>query len=519
MFKLNSLKMKKYITLVLFGLTVTTMQSQDITDAIRFSQENLNGTARFRAMGGAFGALGGDFSSLNVNPAGSAIFANNQVTFTLNSFGTNNKSNYFGTKTDENSSTFDINQFGGVFVLKNTDRSSDWKKFSFAMNYENSNNFDNAVFSAGTNPNSIGNYFTYYANINGGESLSNLQLQSGENITDLYDYLGSNYGFGSQQAFLGYQGYIIDEASNYDENTNRNYVSLIPSGGNYYQENYFESNGYNGKLTFNASGQYKDKFYFGVNINTHFIDYKQSTSFYEENTNNLFSGVQRLRFDNELNTFGNGVSFQLGAIAKVTKEVRLGLSYESPTWYEMNDKLTQGLAVVSADALGELPTDYVIPRIINVYEPYQLQTPGKWTGSIAYVYGKSGLLSIDYSLKDYGNTEFIPKDDYRNVNREMTNLLGLSSELRIGGEYRINELSLRAGYRTEQSPYKNGKTIGELTGFSTGFGYNFGGTRLDLAYSHTQRDSQKQFFSIGMTDSSKITTKTNNITITLSFEL
>ena len=98
MFNLNSLKMKKYITLVLFGLTVTTMQSQDITDAIRFSQENLNGTARFRAMGGAFGALGGDFSSLNVNPAGSAIFANNQVTFTLNSFGTNNKSNYFGTK-------------------------------------------------------------------------------------------------------------------------------------------------------------------------------------------------------------------------------------------------------------------------------------------------------------------------------------------------------------------------------------------------------------------------------------
>ncbi len=519
MFNLNSLKMKKYITLVLFGLTVTTMQSQDITDAIRFSQENLNGTARFRAMGGAFGALGGDFSSLNVNPAGSAIFANNQVTFTLNSFGTNNKSNYFGTKTDENSSTFDINQFGGVFVLKNTDRSSDWKKFSFAMNYENSNNFDNAVFSAGTNPNSIGNYFTYYANINGGESLSNLQLQSGENITDLYDYLGSNYGFGSQQAFLGYQGYIIDEASNYDENTNRNYVSLIPSGGNYYQENYFESNGYNGKLTFNASGQYKDKFYFGVNINTHFIDYKQSTSFYEENNNNLFSGVQRLRFDNELTTYGNGVSIHLGAIAKVTKEVRLGLSYESPTWYEMNDKLTQGLAVVSADALGELPTDYVNPRIINVYEPYQLQTPAKWTGSFAYVYGKSGLLSIDYSLKDYGNTEFIPKDDYRNANRELNNLLGLSSELRIGGEYRINELSLRAGYRTEQSPYKNGKTIGELTGFSTGFGYNFGGTRLDLAYSHTQRDSQKHFFSIGMTDSSKITTKTNNITMTLSFEL
>ena len=29
---------------------------------------NLNGTARYRAMGGAFGAVGGDLSALNVNP-------------------------------------------------------------------------------------------------------------------------------------------------------------------------------------------------------------------------------------------------------------------------------------------------------------------------------------------------------------------------------------------------------------------------------------------------------------------
>jgi hypothetical protein len=45
------------------------------------TQDNLNGTARFRAMG-CIGALGGDLSSLNVNPAGSAI-NNNEVTITL----------------------------------------------------------------------------------------------------------------------------------------------------------------------------------------------------------------------------------------------------------------------------------------------------------------------------------------------------------------------------------------------------------------------------------------------------
>ncbi|MSP84773.1 MAG: transporter [Flavobacteriaceae bacterium] len=512
--------MKKNIILIILGFYSSFIYSQDISDALRFSQDNLNGTARYRAMSGAFGALGGDFSSLNVNPAGSAIFSNNQIALTFNNYGIKNKSNYFGTSVDENSSSFDLNQAGGVYVFKNEDTKSDWKKFSIALNYENANNFNNSIFSAGTNTsNSIGDYFKYYANLNGGESLTNLQLQTGESISSLYSYLGSNYGFGAQQAFLGYQGFIIDPAANYNENSNRNYVSLIPTGGNYYQENYIQSNGYNGKLSFNSSGQYKDKLYFGINLNSHFVDYSQTTRFYEENSNNLLSGVQRLQFDNELTTYGNGFSIQLGAIAKVTKEVRFGLAYESPTWYQLNDELSQGLAVVNADALGELPIDYVNPKIINVYKPYQLQTPGKWTGSFAYIYEKTGLLSIDYSLKDYSNTQFTPKDDFRNANREMSNLLGLSSELRIGAEYRIKELSLRAGYRTEQSPYKNGKTIGDLRGFSTGFGYNFGGSKLDLTYSHIQRDSQKQFFNVGMTDHANINTRANNITITLSFEL
>jgi hypothetical protein len=122
-------------------------------------------------------------------------------------------------------------------------------------------NFDNIIFSSGTNPtNSVGEYFKYYANRNNGVSLLNLQTQPRESITDLYDYLGSNYGFGTQQAFLGYQAFIIDPATNYNESSNRSYVSMVPSGGNYYQENYVNTNGYNGKLSFNASDNTKINF-------------------------------------------------------------------------------------------------------------------------------------------------------------------------------------------------------------------------------------------------------------------
>jgi hypothetical protein len=47
----------------------------------------------------------------------------------------------------------------------------------------------------------------------------------------------------------------------------------------------------------------------------------------------------------------------------------------------------------------------------------------------------------------------------------MTTTLDNTGEWR---EYKIEKLSLRAGYRIEQSPYKNKTTVGDLTGYSGG---------------------------------------------------
>ena len=51
--------------------------------------DNTVGSARFQSMGGAFGALGGDLSAININPAGSAVFIDNQYEL---SFSNNKKS-------------------------------------------------------------------------------------------------------------------------------------------------------------------------------------------------------------------------------------------------------------------------------------------------------------------------------------------------------------------------------------------------------------------------------------------
>lgn len=500
--------MKKYIFLILTGLTINAAHSQDISDAMRYSQDNLNGTARFRAMGGAFGALGGDLSSLNVNPAGSAVFANNQFGVTLSNYNTKNNSNYFGTKTKEKENSFILNQAGGVMVFRDSYSSSNWKKLSVGVNYENTNNYNNDIFSAGTNPtNSVGQYFLSYAN---GVPLGLIKNSPYRNLNH-----------GAQQAYMGFEGYVINPVSNTDGNTQ--YTTNIPAGGNYYQENEIHTNGYNGKLSFNAATSYKDKLFIGINLNSHFADYTRNTSFYEDNTNNnsAVDQINRLRFDNQLYTYGNGFSFQVGAIAKVTDQVRLGLAYESNTWYKLYDETTQKLVSVRSNNAGELPPTIVDPQIINVYESYRLQTPGKWTASFAYIFGKTGLLSVDYAIKDYGNTKFKPTNDsfFRGVNATMSDQLTSSNEVRVGAEYKIKLLSLRAGYRYEQSPYKNSSTMGDLNGYSGGLGYNFGATKVDLAYSYAKRNSQQAFFNQGFTDGANINTKFSNVSLTMLFEL
>ena len=530
--------MRKYISLLAIALCFSAMQGQEVSDAYRYAQDNPNGTARFRAMGGAFGAVGGDLSAINVNPAGSVVFANNQIAFSGNSFNIRNKSNYYGKQTTAKNNSLDLNQAGAILVFENNHENKNWKKFSVAINYENANSFDNSLFSAGTNNNnSIDKYFLFYANNgNNGNPIPQqfVTRLADETIGSLYNYLGSSLpnsdypkldGFAAQQAMLAFykQTYIIDVVDL--NNPNSPYFSNVTPGGNYYQTNTNETTGYNGKLTFNAATQYKNILMLGINLNTHFIDYKRSNQFTETNNNNTSAVnylVNKISFNNDFYTYGSGFSMQLGAIVKPTKKLRLGLAYQSPTWYRLSDELTQSLAAVSGNTTGNFPEDLADPNVTVVFPAYKLQTPSKLTGSFAYVFAKRGLLSFDYSMKNYGNLKFSPKNEvlFVSLNNDISSSAKeTTAEYSIGGEYKIKQFSLRGGYHFEESPYKNGTTIGDLTSYSGGVGYNFGNTKLDLAYSTSKRDSDHQFFSQGLTDAARINTAKNNVTLTLAFEL
>ena len=67
----------------------------NLQEILNISIDKPNGTARFESMGGAFGALGGDLSAINVNPASSSVFNDNEYGLTLGSEKKSNKSLLF----------------------------------------------------------------------------------------------------------------------------------------------------------------------------------------------------------------------------------------------------------------------------------------------------------------------------------------------------------------------------------------------------------------------------------------
>ena len=362
--------------------------------------------------------------------------------------------------------------------------------------------------------NSIASYFYDYAD---GKRLDEISALSGESLSDAYQNIGAAYGFAHQQAFLGFESFIL-QPDDINNDANTTYTSNVSPGNFNHNYSYF-STGYNGKLTLNLATQYEDNLYLGININSHFIDYQRSNLLFENNSN-AGSIVNSIEFENNLSTTGNGFSFQLGGILKLTNEFRVGVTYDSPTWYTIKEETSQYLATVRDDG-GSNVTQVINPGIVNVFPQYKLQTPAKLTGSLAYVFGKQGLISFDYSRKDYSQTKFKPTSDayFADQNNMMSNILTDAATYRVGGEYKHEQFSFRGGYRFEESPYVNGFTIGDLKGYSLGIGYNFGNTKLDVTYDQAKRSFETPLYNDGLIDTANIDRTNENITLSLSFNI
>lgn len=507
----------KKIVLSLAVLASTWTHAQEIVpeNNVWIGTNQIYGSARFQGLGGAMGAIGGDGSAVSLNPAGSGLFNYNQ--FSISGVLDNKKfeTTYLGNTTTSKENNFHLPNISAFFT-HDTKAESGVTKVNFGFTYQTQQRFDSYTVSQGENSQSAVEYFLSHANNgynNGSVPLDLVQTLPNETIGDLYDYLnGEPFGFSAQQAMLGYQAYLINDLANGTYESN-----MAP--GTYYQENIASTSGFSSKLTGNIALELNKKLYLGANLNVHFTDLLRSTSFYEENLSNISTGVKRYEFNNSTYTYGNGFSFQLGGIFKATEQLRIGATYQSPTWNSLRDEFTQNLYSQYFDE-GTLKNANVDPNIVTLYDTYKVVTPGSLTGSLAYVFGKNGLISIDYQYKDYSKTKY--KDDmgaFALLNDYYARELQATNDIRVGGEYRLNNVSLRVGYRFANSPYKTQDVIGDLNSVSAGIGYSYGTSRIDFGYTFAHQPVRSLPLTSGISQEEMIRTKNNlfNLSYTVSF--
>ena len=162
--------MKKVLTIAsALVLSTGAAFSQGLTDAYRYAQTgDLSGTARSMSMGGAFGALGGDISVINTNPAGLAVYRSSEVVATLDVSGVSAKTDWQGTSESKSKTKFNFDNFAYVGYFP-TGKDAGVVSWNVGISYNRLKNYSRSyrMSMTGSTGSSMADYIAARANLGG----------------------------------------------------------------------------------------------------------------------------------------------------------------------------------------------------------------------------------------------------------------------------------------------------------------------------------------------------------------
>ncbi len=441
--------------IVWFALTLS--QAQYPEDALRFSREIPGGTARNIGLAGAFGALGGDFGSLSINPAGVAMYQGNEITFSPTVLRNVATSDYLDSKKTDYADGFNFNNLGFVSSIKSGEENG-WVNVGIGIGYNRTNNYNQrALINAIPDQTSMVDEF--FSNIYGSDG----NLLHPDDLATFYER-------------LAFDAYVIDTV----ESPAYEYISDVPFGVE--QRHVLTSSGRSREVLFSFGANYNHKLYIGGSFTISKINYNRDITHTERDVDNLSQGFDYFTFNEELESTGKGYSFKLGAIYKPIKALRLGMSVDLPTRYDMTDEFYN---TMQSNYVNQTiyPTTQNGTKLDRGEYEYILTTPYDITGSVAFQFQKLGLISLDVERVDYSTMRLMDGGDgydFFDENEDIKNNFQTTYNIRAGGEIRLAPLYLRGGYLYYPSPYKN-KEISITRGVSGGIGYREQGFFLDLS--------------------------------------
>lgn len=468
--------------------------AQDIREAYDFSNNTVQGTARSMGFGNALGSVGGDFSSLSVNPAGLGVYRSSELTFTPSLRINATTSQYLGTTTDDNNSRFNINNFG--IVLTNAPRGKrydqrNWKAVSFAFGMNRTADFNRNYTYSGINATSSGSQaFESDANYN----------QNGANAV-----IEDGYSLG----FMGYNSYLLNK------NANGDFYSIVPYSGGVNQTRSVQERGGASEYVISLGGNYKEKLMLGGTIGIPSIHYTRDIYYSEglasgNNVSNPY-GFSSFNYSQHLDISGGGINAKIGAIYKINDMFRIGAAFHSPTFYSVTDVYAPILTATHRDSTYTISNDQGF-NLNNRFD-YNFSTPWKSVLSATILIEKLGFITADFEYVDYASMRYQLNTDYNGnyyqaaqdaINQEIRKTYKGTPNFRLGGEARLNKYFMaRAGfgfYGNAYTPYgestANSYYTTERIDLSAGIGFRFDHFFTDLGYVHSMYQGYEQPYSV-----------------------
>lgn len=511
--------MKKIITMAALSLLIaTSAHAQSVYEAAKINNKELSGTARFVGMGGAMGALGGDISTMGVNPAGTGIYRSNDASITFGFSAKETESNYRGLTVKNDKNRFTVENAGFVFSTKIGDYTP-VKYVNFGFSYQRQNSF--------------------YKNM----SMQGLMNMAGvsQSIQMAHQATNNSYGpdYGASNAFsdnrvgwlsaLGWNSMLL-----YESDPGK-YHSVVDGEVQPYM--YYDSKERGGvdRYDFNISTNINDRFYLGMTIGAYDVSYRKSSMYSEA------FGDEGAGYDLFSHSYieGSGFDVKLGMIVRPFEysPLRLGLSVHTPTFY----RLTYGTnAYLDADLFFEQPNGSFelepVDRVDtweelggrNLERDFKLHTPWLYNVSLGYTVGKEWAFGAEYEYEDYSSMKFKYDDSMGGTMPEtyvVKDMAKSVSTFRLGAEYKIvPEFAIRAGYTYSSAAFHNdswkdlpynsittdtdfANTKG-ISNYTFGFGYRGQSFYADMAYKYN--NYKEDFYAFNNSALAATKVKNNN---------
>lgn len=450
-------------SLVLAGLLITIngLKAQTFNDALRFSQLDVSGTARFMGTAGSASALGADFSTAFTNPAGMALFRKSELTFSPGFLSVRSESTLESDNPMtflESANNFRLGNFG--LIIASQPRSSKWTTVNFSIGLNRTASFQQEFDFRGRTPGSILDRFTALGDGLMWNQLDDFEAGIAFDVGAIYnDPFGQNNGI-----------YINDlERFNPDHRV--------------FKRQFVRQGGHINDLGITLAGNYDEKLQLGLTIGIPFYRFNYQKTYQEVDDIDEVPVFNNLTYQEFLNTSGTGFNMKMGVIYSPSHDLRVGVSVHTPTFLRVTENFSSEMSYT----FTEQTTNTFSEQSPEGQFEYRLVTPWRFSGGVGKIIGGKGFISADIEFVDYTNMAFDFRSDnladidyQREQNDAILNRLSSVFNFKLGGEWAEDIWRLRAGALLDGTPFFGDNRYN--FGYSLGAGIRGDSFYLDIAY-------------------------------------